>query len=153
MFGIGWTELIMIALVLLIFVGPRELPGMMQKVARIIAEFRSASRELRNQVTEEVRDIERSMGDIPSPSKIIKDIPNDLLESINESPYKDAVDAKKEITTEIEDIKNNLKGDDKPAVKKNNPQKGDEDEHGSKTMSSSEKPAEEKPVDGNTTSE
>ena len=59
MFGIGWTEFIVVALVLLIFVGPKHLPGMLKKFVEIVGELKSASREFRSQIEEE-------MGEDPS---------------------------------------------------------------------------------------
>ena len=56
MFGIGWTEAIFIVLILLVFVGPKHLPGMMRKLGRIVSELQSASRELRTQIDLETRD-------------------------------------------------------------------------------------------------
>ncbi|MEC7519973.1 MAG: twin-arginine translocase TatA/TatE family subunit [Myxococcota bacterium] len=47
MFGIGGTELVVIAIVLLIAVGPTRLPGLLKAVVRAYREFRRATRELR----------------------------------------------------------------------------------------------------------
>ena len=47
MFGIGGTELIVIAVVLLIAVGPNRLPKLLKAVASAYREFRRATRELR----------------------------------------------------------------------------------------------------------
>ena len=47
MFGIGGTELIVIAVVLLIAVGPNKLPQLLKAVVKGYREFRRATRELR----------------------------------------------------------------------------------------------------------
>lgn len=47
MFGIGGTELIVIAIVLLIAVGPNRLPNLLKAVVKGYREFRRATRELR----------------------------------------------------------------------------------------------------------
>lgn len=47
MFGIGGTELIVIAIVLLIAVGPDRLPKLLKAVVKGYREFRRATRELR----------------------------------------------------------------------------------------------------------
>lgn len=49
MFGIGVPELILIAIVALVVVGPRNLPGTLRAVGAAIREFRKVSRELREQ--------------------------------------------------------------------------------------------------------
>jgi sec-independent protein translocase protein TatB len=47
MFGIGFTEMLIIAVVLLIAVGPRQLPQMMKTVGKGIREIRRAADDLR----------------------------------------------------------------------------------------------------------
>jgi Tat protein translocase TatB subunit len=47
MFGIGGTELIVIAIVLLIAVGPNKLPNLLKALVKGYREFRRATRELR----------------------------------------------------------------------------------------------------------
>lgn len=49
MFGIGVPELVLIAIVALVVVGPRNLPGTLRAVGSAIREFRKVSRELRDQ--------------------------------------------------------------------------------------------------------
>ncbi len=49
MFGIGVPELILIALVALLVVGPKNLPVTLRAIGRGIREFQRASRELRTQ--------------------------------------------------------------------------------------------------------
>lgn len=45
MFDIGWSELLLIAIVALIVVGPRDLPGMFRTLGRFTAKARSMARE------------------------------------------------------------------------------------------------------------
>ena len=92
MFDIGWTEFILIALVILIFVGPKHLPEMMRRVGRVLAEIRAASRDLRNQIEVEGLDLE-------SPSKIARDIVEDAV-----SPYDEVRKAEKEARRELAGI-------------------------------------------------
>ena len=49
MFGIGIPELILIAIVALLVVGPKNLPVTLRAIGRGIREFQKASRELRAQ--------------------------------------------------------------------------------------------------------
>ena len=64
MFGIGWMEFIVIALVLLIVVGPRRMPEMLSKGARLMAQLRTASRDLRNQIDAELVDVREARSEI-----------------------------------------------------------------------------------------
>ncbi len=50
MFGIGFGEMLVIAVILLIAVGPRQLPSLMKTVGKGIREVRKASGDLRRTV-------------------------------------------------------------------------------------------------------
>lgn len=45
MFDIGWTELLLIGMVALIVIGPKELPGMFRTMGRFTAKARSMARD------------------------------------------------------------------------------------------------------------
>lgn len=45
MFDLGWTELLVIGIVALIVVGPRDLPGMFRTVGRFVGKARGMARE------------------------------------------------------------------------------------------------------------
>ncbi len=45
MFDIGWSELVLIAIVALIVVGPKDLPGMFRTMGRFTAKAKSMARE------------------------------------------------------------------------------------------------------------
>ena len=95
MFGIGWTEFIVIALVLLIFVGPKNLPPLLRKVGGIVAEFKSASRELRNQLDVEVKALE-----LDQAKTAIEDFGKDALEEASR-PYEELKKADREIKKDM----------------------------------------------------
>ncbi len=71
MFGIGFGELLVIGVLLLIAVGPRRMPVMMKSMGRAMREFRKAARELRAQVgLDELMgedDVLRPMKKVPRP--------------------------------------------------------------------------------------
>jgi len=48
MFGIGFGELVIIAIVLLIAVGPNKMPTLAKAIGKGVRQFRRATRELRN---------------------------------------------------------------------------------------------------------
>lgn len=47
MFGIGFTEILIIGVILIVAVGPERMPGLLKAVLRGYREFRKATRELR----------------------------------------------------------------------------------------------------------
>jgi sec-independent protein translocase protein TatB len=49
-FGIGASELVLIVVVALVVVGPKNLPNALRTIGRAITQFRNASRELRKEV-------------------------------------------------------------------------------------------------------
>jgi sec-independent protein translocase protein TatB len=104
LFGIGWTEFIVIALVLLIFVGPHHLPGVLRKMGLIINELKNASRELRNQINEEVKDLEQSVGPIKTPKDFMRDLEQEVTDDIG-SPYDEIYKAESAVKKEISSIK------------------------------------------------
>ena len=56
MFDIGWTEMLMIAVVVIIVVGPRDLPKVLRTTGRWVASARSVAREFHrslDQIAEE----------------------------------------------------------------------------------------------------
>jgi len=51
-FGIGFTEMILVGIVILLLFSPRELPGMMKSIAKVYGSIRRTAEEFRAQVME-----------------------------------------------------------------------------------------------------
>ena len=60
MFNIGSGEMILIALVLLIAVGPEQLPGLIRRGSRTLGQLRSMSDGLRRDLMSSMDEIERA---------------------------------------------------------------------------------------------
>ncbi len=58
MFDIGWTEMMVIALIALIVIGPKDLPGTMKTVAHWMRKARALTREFQSGIDEMVREAE-----------------------------------------------------------------------------------------------
>jgi sec-independent protein translocase protein TatB len=56
MFDIGWTELVVVAIVALVAIGPKELPAILKTVGGWIARARGMAREFQAGVDEILRD-------------------------------------------------------------------------------------------------
>ncbi len=57
-FGIGLFELVMIAVIALVVLGPERLPGAMREVAKYMKQLRSISHEFQSQFSEELKMLE-----------------------------------------------------------------------------------------------
>ena len=61
MFGIGLPEMIIIAVVALIFIGPDKLPGVLRSIGRGLVELKRATSDVRSTVQEEMQKIEEEI--------------------------------------------------------------------------------------------
>lgn len=94
MFDIGWSELVVIGVVALIAIGPKELPGVLRMVGQWIGKARRMASEFQGQFNEAMReaemaDIKKTFDDASSAAKDLS--PTNLLTSLN----KDVEDAMK----------------------------------------------------------
>ena len=58
MFDIGWTEILIIAVVAIIVVGPKDLPRMLRTLGRYAGQLRRTAGEFRAQFDDAIRDSE-----------------------------------------------------------------------------------------------
>ena len=58
MFDIGWTELVLIGVVALIAIGPKELPGVLRMVGQWLGKARRMAGEFQSQFQEAMREAE-----------------------------------------------------------------------------------------------
>ena len=56
MFDVGWSELLLIAVVALLVIGPKELPEVMRNLGRAMNKMRRSADDFRRQFEESVRD-------------------------------------------------------------------------------------------------
>ena len=58
MFDIGWPELFIIAVVVLLVVGPKDLPKVLRTVGHLVGKVKAITREFRGHVDDMIRDSE-----------------------------------------------------------------------------------------------
>jgi sec-independent protein translocase protein TatB len=58
MFDIGWSELVVIGIVALIAIGPKELPGVLRSLGHWMGKVRGMASEFQNQFREAMREAE-----------------------------------------------------------------------------------------------
>src|SRR5713226_4004605 len=103
MFDIGWSELVVIAVVALIAIGPKELPGVLRMVGQWMGKARKMAAEFQGQFQEAMREAE--MADLKKSFDEVKEAATGFTSgNVMTSLQKDVGDALR-----IDDI-------DKPAV-------------------------------------
>ena len=73
MFDIGWSELLVIAVVAIIVVGPKDLPGMLRAFGRTMNQVRRTANDFKRQFNEALREAEDESG-LKDTSDQLKDI-------------------------------------------------------------------------------
>ena len=77
MFGIGLPEMIIIAIVALIFIGPDKLPGVLRSIGKGLVELKRATSDVRSTVQEEMQKIEDEI-EIKEVRESAQDFKNEL---------------------------------------------------------------------------
>ena len=92
MFDIGWSELVVIAVVALIAIGPKELPGVLRMVGQWMGKARKMASEFQGQFNEAMREAE--MADLKKSFDEVKEAATGLTSgNIMTSLQKDVSDA------------------------------------------------------------
>jgi len=86
MFDIGWSELVVIGVVALIAIGPKELPGVLRMVGQWAGKARRMAAEFQGQFNEAMReaemaDIKKQFDDVSSAARDLS--PTNLLASVS----------------------------------------------------------------------
>lgn len=92
MFDIGWSELVVIAVVALIAIGPKELPGVLRMVGQWMGKARKMAAEFQGQFQEAMREAE--MADLKKSFDEVKEVATGLSPAnVMTSLQKDVSDA------------------------------------------------------------
>lgn len=105
MFDIGWTEIMVIACVAIIVVGPKDLPRMLRTLGQTMGKMRKMSREFQSTFNDALKEVEQQ-ADIADMKKTVDEAANfnplgDLKKSIEEEAFK-KVDVPKTETSKVE---------------------------------------------------
>lgn len=110
MFSFGWSEIALIVIIIVIVVGPKEIPNLLKQLGSISKSLKKVSREFKNSLNELAE-----KGDLKDVKKSISDLKN----------IKDDLDIKKELNKEITSIKKSVEFSDKEISDINNKIKKD----------------------------
>lgn len=98
MLSFGWSEITLIFVVIIIVIGPKEIPNFLRQIGNLSKSLKKASREFK-----------KSLSDIADESDL-----KEIKKSINDiSDLKDAVDPSKQLKEEIKSIKDTVNFTDK----------------------------------------
>jgi sec-independent protein translocase protein TatB len=97
MLEVGWSEILVVALILIIVVGPKDLPGMLRTFGRMATRVRGMANEFRSQFDEALREAE------------LDDVRKGLSEVNKLNPTNSLRDAINPIRKLGEDIKSDLR--------------------------------------------
>jgi Tat protein translocase TatB subunit len=56
MFNLGFSELIVVCVIALIFIGPKQLPEVARMIGRLLNEWKRATSDLKSTLTEDFKD-------------------------------------------------------------------------------------------------
>ena len=108
MFDIGWTEMMVIAMLALIIIGPKDLPGALRTVGQWVRKARSLAREFQSGVDEMVREAElddaRKALEATSRGNIAKSIAKAVDPSGELSAEAKAIESSAREATQVEKI-------------------------------------------------
>lgn len=76
MFDIGWSELVVIGVVALIVIGPKELPGVLRAIGQWTTKIRRMASEFQGQFQEAMREAE--VAELKKQVESVKDIAGDI---------------------------------------------------------------------------
>lgn len=86
MFDVGFSELVLIAIVALLVLGPERLPGAARTVGALLRKARQSFEAVKGEVEREVRDdeLKRVLKSMPQPSETIRSLTEPLEQQARE---------------------------------------------------------------------
>jgi sec-independent protein translocase protein TatB len=105
MFDFSWSELLLIGIVALIFIGPKELPGVLRTLGQWMSKIRRMAGDFQNQFHDAMREAE--LADLK------KEVDEMAAQAANYSNFDPLADVRKEMETAQRDIEGAVT--DKPA--------------------------------------
>lgn len=86
MFDVGFSELVLIAVVALLVLGPERLPGAARTVGALLRKARHSFEAVKAEVEREVRDeeLKRVLKGMPQPSDVLRGVTDPLKQQASE---------------------------------------------------------------------
>lgn len=106
MFDIGWAELLMVATVAILVVGPKDLPGMLRSFGKTFGNLKRMANEFQGQFSDALREAETHAG--------LDDAKNSMADLHKINPLKDFKDSINPLKDIGKDINSSLNSEVKP---------------------------------------
>jgi sec-independent protein translocase protein TatA len=87
MFGIGWQELIIIAIIALIVVGPKKLPDLAKTLGKGFSEFRKATDGLSDDLKQTMQSDDKPIDDVLKDTPLLKKDPEETKPIASEEDH------------------------------------------------------------------
>ena len=116
MFGIGFSELVLILVVALVIFGPDKLPEVGKTMGKTIKEFKAAVNKIDSEIKKEVNDVAQATGmdetlkDLKQAEQSLKGIDKNLKDISKINPLKNEMD---DLSQDLKKAENAMKGFDK----------------------------------------
>jgi sec-independent protein translocase protein TatB len=91
MFEIGWSEILLIAVVAIVVIGPKDLPRVMRTVGQWVGKVKRMGREFQSQFNEALREAE------------LEDVRKDIADIMSTDPLKDVKSEMSKVETGLRD--------------------------------------------------
>ncbi|TLP49079.1 MULTISPECIES: Sec-independent protein translocase protein TatB [Cohaesibacter] len=99
MFDIGWTEILVIVIVTILVVGPKELPGLLRTIGKTVGSMRKMAGDFQGQFNEALREAE------------LEDVKNTISDARKLNPTNAIKDAVTKEIGSLDDVTDELKKD------------------------------------------
>lgn len=106
MFDIGWTELLIVATVAILVVGPKDLPRMLRSFGKTVGSLKRMANEFQGQFSDALREAETQAG--------LDDAKDSMADLHKINPLKDFKDSINPLNDIGKDINTSLNADVKP---------------------------------------
>jgi len=103
MFNMGFSELVLLGIIALIVIGPKQLPEVARVVASLLNDLRRATSDLRDSITQVKHDVDRSVRDFEfnnNPEDWVKGQAKKVLEEREKTGTLEQFETTKDLTDE-----------------------------------------------------
>ena len=108
MFGMSFTEILIIAVIAILFLGPDKLPQAMVKIAKFFKSFKSGINEAKQTLEQEVK-MQELKDDAKKYQEKLQKSKQEFEKSIHVDAFEDAkksIEEVKEVVEDVKDLKN-----------------------------------------------